>query len=221
MNLAVCVIGDGRGEFLRQTVDSIGTHVFYKDLRGVMVDDSGDLDYGLYLDEEYYGWSIVHGGRRGMAGAVQAGFDAVLATDAEYVLWVEEDMMLTRYLPIPEALAALEAHPNLAQMCFKREAIDPSEGDDQLAAILARAAFSRTHEAFTTHDVIFSMNPCLIPRRVLEVGWPAGPIGVGNEDGMTRKLLDEGFVFGSWGHVGDEPWARHIGYAVRSSGYRL
>ncbi len=221
MKLAVLVIGDGRPHFLAETVGSIAPNVLHPITARLMVNDEADPAYCAWLDEALPEWEIVHTGRRGMAGAVQAGFDLCLSHDPDYVLWLEEDMALVRPLPIAQAIGVLDAHHELAQMCFKREAIDPSEGDDQLTAIVERAANWGEKASYTWHDYIFSMNPCLIPKRVLELGWPSGPLGIGNESGMTYKLTQSGYVFGQWGHRGDAPWARHIGYAVRSVGYRL
>lgn len=221
VNLALVVIGDGRRVYLEQAIRGIQENVLYPVRARIMVDDSGDEEYGAYLDTTYPEFIHVHGGRRGMAGAVQAGFSAVLDHDPDYVLWIEEDMRLIRPLPIEAALKVMQNRPWLAQMCFPREAIDPSEGDDQLAAIVAQAPNSGVEDDYTWQDFIFSMNPCLIPKRVLKLDWPSGPIGVGNEAGMTAKLLALGYVFGQWGHVGDPPWARHIGFASRSEGWAL
>jgi hypothetical protein len=221
MKLTLVVIGDGRGDYLTETVRSIQAHVLYPIQTRIMVNDEADPDYIRAINATYPDFIRVHTGRRGMAGAVQAGFDAAIVTDPDYVLWIEEDMLLTRSLPIGEAIAELEVHRNVAQMCFPREAVDPSEGDDQLAAICRQASFVTDHGVFVAQDFIFSMNPCLIPRRVLEFGWPSGPIGVGNEAGMTTKLLNAGYVFGQWGHPGDEPWARTIGYGARSPAWQL
>lgn len=221
MNVVLVVIGDGRGEFLRQSVNAVAQHVDYPIDTRIMVDDSGDLHYGVHLDETYYEYDIVHGGRRGMAGAVQAGWDAALKHNPDYVLWIEEDHVLLRRLPIEYAVEVLGQHPNLAQMTFSREPCDPTEGTDQLAAIVAQSAFSGTTETHTYYDYLFSMIPCLIPKRVLELGWPSGPLGVGNETGFTNKCLAEGYVFASWGHVGDPPFVRHVGYAQRAMGWAL
>lgn len=219
MKLAVLVIGDGRGPMLHQTVRSITQHVAHPITARIMVDDSGDLDYGLYLDDTYPEYAMVHGGRRGMAGAVQAGFDAALSVDPDYVLWCEEDHLITRALPITKAITALESHTNLAQMVFPREPCDPSEGTDQLAAVLSHATFTGTTDLYTTHDFLFSFVPCLIPRRILTLTGPASPAGI--ETTMTQRCLEAGYIFGAWGHVGDEPYVRHIGYAARSAEWAL
>jgi GT2 family glycosyltransferase len=218
VKLAVVVIGDGRGHYLQQAVQSITSNVLHPITARIMVDDSGDADYGAELDVLYPEYLIVHGGRRGMAGAVQAGFDAALSTDPDYVLWVEEDFILVRQLPIGQAIQVMESHHDLAQMMFKRQPLAPDEiaGDDVIAGLTG----IRVHNVYTEHTHIFSMNPCLIPRRVVAMGWPAGPLGVGNEAGMTAKLLDAGYRFGVWGHLGDPRYCEHIG-AERSAGYAL
>lgn len=220
MKLAVLVIGDGRREFLGQALCSVSECVTYPISARLMINDCEADEYADELVFAFPEWTIANTRRRGMAGAVQAGFDLCLAHDPDYVLWIEEDMVLTRTLPIGQAIEVLDAHPELAQMCFKREPFDPSEGDDQLAAICNLAPNHGAKADYTWHDFLFSMNPCLIPKRILGLGWPAGPLGVGNESGMTTKLLERGYVFGSWGHVGDEPWCRHIGVA-RSAQWRL
>lgn len=160
-----------------------------------------------------------------MAGAVQAGWDAILRYGVDYVLWMEEDMVLTRTPPIAQAAEVLDDHPTLAQMCFRREPWAPEEYPDQLAAIVRQASHSNdwtcSKGTYTVHDFIFSLNPSIIPARILEMGWPSGPIGVGNETGMTERLEAAGYTFGSWGHPNDgQSWCRHIGDA-RADGYAL
>lgn len=225
MKLVLVVIGDGRGDFLVQAVRGVKDNVTHGFSARIMVDDSGDPRYGEKLDIIYPEFDIIHGGRRGMAGAVQAGFDAALAYGPDYVLWIEEDMLLTRPVPVADAIAAMEWLPGrLAQIAFKREpwwgSPDEMRHGDQLAAIVELAPNSGTTATHTWHDYLFTLNPSVIPRRVLELGWPSGPLGVGNESGMTRRCLDAGYVFGSWGHVGDEPWATHIG-AYRTAAWML
>lgn len=221
MKLALVVIGDGRAPYLRQAVRAARDNITHPITARIMVNDEADESYCAMIDETYPDFIRVHTHRSGMAGAVQAGFTAALSHDPDYVVWVEEDMVLTRPLPLTDAIAALEANPSLAQMCFRREPWDPSEGTCQLDAITQLSTFVTEKADYTTHDYLFSLNPCLIPRRVLEIGWPSGPIGVGNEDGITRRLLDAGFVFGSWGHAKDgQSWCRHIGNE-RAAGWRL
>ena len=220
MKLALVVVGDGREEYLRRTVKSITEHVRYPITSRIMVNDEAAPDYMNRLETIYPEFVIAHTNRRGMAGAVQMGFDMARSVDPEFVLWVEEDMELTATLPIARAAAVFRGRDNLAQMCFRREPVGGNEHEalhgDQLAAICGQSAFIARHDEFTTHDFIFSLNPCLIPAKILDYGWDAD-----NEAGMTRKLLELGYVFGSWGHPGDgQSWARHIGER-RGNGWKL
>ncbi len=185
-----------------------------------MVDDSGDPRYGRMLDGLYPEFVIDHGGRRGMAGAVQHGFELAASFDPDYVLWIEEDMLLTRDLPVSAAVDALEAHPNLVQMCFPREVCDPSEGADQLATIVERAEFPTQKRDFVQHDFLFSLFPGLIRGTALPLLMDPCPEGSGIEDWLTGLSLRAGLMFGAWGRPGNTPYARHIGYAQRSAGYR-
>lgn len=150
----------------------------------------------------------------GMAANVQKGFDLFLKTDADYVLWVEEDFIWLRRPPLEQAVEILDSHPKIAQMLFQRQPLAPAE-------IAAGSVIGGMDGAVNRGDWweqqhIFSLNPCLIPRRVVELGWPAGPLGVGNETGMTHKLLDAGFSFGVW----DGQYVEHIG-AERGPGWAL
>ncbi len=219
---ALLVIGNGRTDLLHKTVAAAEKYLPAFD-HLLMVDDSGSYEVRTELAVEYPDFVIEHHMvNRGMAKAVQAGFDLVLSTDARWVFWLEEDMELTAEVPVAAAVLALQSDPDLAQMCFRRDPADPTEMPDQLTAICGRSPHVTTAPQYTTYDYLFSMGPCIIPRHILEYGWPAGPIGVGNEDGMTRKLLEKGYRFGSWGHPGDgQSWGRHAGYAKRGAAWQL
>jgi GT2 family glycosyltransferase len=220
--IALLVIGNGRTDMLDATVEAAREHLPAFD-RYLMVDDSGDLRVRRILDARYPEFVIQHNDTNlGMAAAVQAGFDLVLASGARHVFWLEEDMLLTKAPPVDAAISVLERQPDLAQMCFRRDPADPTEQPDQLTAICGKSPHVTTHDLYTAYDFLFSMGPCVIPRHILEYGWPAGPIGVGNEDGMTRLLLEKGYRFGSWGLPGDgQSWGRHVGYAARGAAWQL
>jgi hypothetical protein len=220
MKIALVVIGDGRGDMLHQSTKAVTEHVLHPISARIMVDDSGDPEYGATLDEAYPEFLIDHGGRRGMAGAVQHGFALAAGYDPDYVLWIEEDMLLTRILPIGDAVDVLESHRYLVQMCFPRDVCDPSEGTDQLASIVGKASFPTQKPKFVQHDFLFSLFPCLIRGSALPLLMDPCPEGSGIEDWLTGVALREGFMFGAWGRPGEPTYARHIGYAQRSVGYR-
>lgn len=211
MKLVVVVVGDGRGEYLAQTISSL-SYVHHPIHARIMVNDERNPLYQASLESEYPEWEIHHTGRVGMAGAVQAGFTAALEYEPDFVLWVEEDMLLIDEIPVGRAARELERPKNdrIAQMVFKRKpwwgSPDEMELGDQWQAIKRLSHFYTPKGDYSTHDFIFSLNPCLIPRRILELGWD-----VDNEAGMTKRLLDEGFVFGHWGGLDSPPLVEHIG----------
>jgi len=69
--------------------------------------------------------------------------------------------------------------------------------------------------SWVSHQRFFSLNPCLIPRHILEVGWPDG-----NEAEMTSTLVEMGYRFAFYGDRADPPRVEHIA-AVRGTGWRL
>lgn len=153
----------------------------------------------------------------GMAANIQAGWTRVLEREWDYLFHTEEDMVLLASLPFDDAIEALKSHPHVANMIFQRQPwndIEQQAGGVHVA-IAALAPNYINHETWGEHDHIFSLNPCLIPRHIVEMGWP-----VGNEAEQTRRLLDRGHTFGVWGQPTDPPLVDHIG-VERGPGWKL
>lgn len=155
----------------------------------------------------------------GMAGAVNAAWK--FATDAgwDYLFHVEEDFII-RDAPLVAMVNVLSDHPHLAQMVLKRQPWWGLEVElnDQLAAIKASAEHRDVVEgsyAWTEHRNLFSLNPCVIPRRIFEKGWDEG-----NEAGQSARLKARPLWFGVWGTVDDPPRCEHVGH-LRAQGWRL
>ena len=155
--------------------------------------------------------------RLGMAGAVRAAWDWAIERDVDYLLHVEEDFRFLE-LPLDGMLDVFRQDETLAQVVLKRQPWSPEEV--QAGGIIECHPDEYTdHRAdqlsWVSHQRIFSLNPCLIPRRILEIGWPDG-----NEAEMTSTLVGKGYRFGFYGHRADPPRVQHIG-AVRGAGWRL
>jgi hypothetical protein len=204
MTIVTCFVSDRRDLYLPKCMKSYNEHV-------------APLDHTL--------WHLVddHEHQLGMAGAVQAAWDWALSTGADFLLHVEEDFLFHRPVPVEDLITILDNNPQLAQVVLKRQPWSPEEhqagGIPQL--------YPDRYDDRECHGIkwletnwLFSLNPCLIPRRVLELGWPSGPIGVGNESGMTEKLVDKGYSFGLYGTREDDPMCIHVG-AMRGEGWRL
>jgi len=218
------VITDGRFDYLRATIASAVEHLPDIPYRYI-VDDSGADDSCAYLADHYRGWQIVHHAqRRGLAGAVKTTWQFAIDLGLDYLFHLEDDFTFERDVDMAAMVATLQRSPRCAQMLLKRQPLSPEElaAGDVLGAMGELRAtgwvdcvdpFHEHH--WTAQRRIFSLNPCVIPRAVLDLGWPDT-----NEAGMTTRLLATGYEFGVWGKVGDPPAVIHIG-EHRSAGWEL
>lgn len=203
--IAVAFISDRGNQYLPGCVESFDLCVDRRHIGGMhVVDDSAH--------------------QLGLAGAVQAAWEWALSTGCDYLFHVEEDFRF-HTLPLAQMQWILETNPHLAQVVLKRQ---PWSAEEKAAggqietnpgAYTQRRAFGRSI-FWVEHTTLFSLNPCLIPRRVLELGWPSGPIGVGNETGFTAKCHAAGLSFAYFGKIEDPPRCEHVGHH-RGSGWRL
>lgn len=183
--IAAVIVANNRPDYLHQVIDSLTTH--HRDIFPTVIND---------------------GNHYGMASNVQAAWDYFLTTDAQFLLHLEDDMVIEVPLPLAASVWILRHDPWLANIVYKRHpwSSEEHEAGDVITATTAHATVVRDEPDYTVHDWIFSLNPCLIPRQVVEHGY-----SIGNEAGMTQKLKDLGYQFAFYGHAGDEPLIRHIG----------
>lgn len=174
-----------------------------------------------WVPSDFVRWKrVIHDdAHAGMAANVQAGFDWALSTDAEFVFWVEEDFRFFQPVPMAAMVALLRAHKHLAQIVLKR---NPWSAEEKAAGGQIEVSPDEYTQQFghVEHRRLFSLNPSLIRREVLELGWPAGPIGIGNESGFTARCLDAGYSFAYYGRKDAPPLCEHVGH-IRGSGYTL
>lgn len=216
--IALVVTYNGREACLRDTLLSLDRDLTGPITRRVVVDDTGEgfAPVTEWLAQDFYEY-IKHQENQGMAASVQRGWAAALADPTvRFVCHWEDDMRLDRPLDLAPLARILETRYDLAQITLQRHPVNHLEADGQLQAIVDQSRESEVINnlfwgTYTTHDHLFSLNPCLIPRAVCEMGWPSGPIGVGNEDGFTAKCHAAGLKFATWGTVDDEPYITHTG----------
>lgn len=154
----------------------------------------------------------------GMAGAVRTAWDWAIDRDLDYLIHMEEDFRLVAPFDPTEAIRVLNNDLRLAQVVLKRQPWSPEE--HAVGGIIECHPEDYTDHQdgdlrWVSHQRIFSLNPCLIPRHVLEVGWPDG-----NEAEMTSNLVALGYRFAFLGSTTDPPRVEHVGYE-RSPGWRL
>ena len=201
----------------------------------VVISDRGDL----YLPDclrsvaecvDYpFGFTTVVDDREhklGMAGAVREGWGRALAAGCDYVLHWEEDFLAAGPVDMGAMASVLVRAPHLAQVVLKRQPWSPEEHaaggiiechPDEYGQVSSFSPLTPWERVvrWVEHERIFSLNPCLIPRRVLELGWPDG-----NEAEFTSMCLAAGYSFAFYGAKEDPPRVVHVG-AERSAGWRL
>lgn len=156
---------------------------------------------------------VRHETKQGLAATVRDAWSRVWTCD--YLAHFEEDFLLTAPVDLDAMIAVLTEDPKLAQLSLKRDAVNADERDAGGFVEMQPDAY-RDRAGWLEHQVIFTLNPCLIPRWVLDV--TAGDL----ERPMTDALLahDPEIRFGIWGDRGDPPAINHIG-TQRSPAWRL
>lgn len=169
---------------------------------------------------EPFSWTVIKDQehRLGLAGAVRAAWDWARDRGVDYLLHVEEDFRFTVPVDVTDLVRVLEADLWLAQVVLKRQPWSPEEHASGGIIECHPEDYSDAKDGdlrWVSHQRIFSLNPCLIPRRVFELGWPDG-----NEAEMTTRLVNLGYRFAFFGERDDPPRVEHVGYE-RAAGWRL
>lgn len=207
MNVALMVITDGRWDYLAQTVASAEVALDFPFVQKLIVDDSGERVSPPPRD----GWEIVKNPeRRGLAGAIQTGWDH-LHPDVDYVFHLEDDFVFPYPVDVEEMVRILQDTPMLAQVALMRQAWSPEE--QQAGGIYGLFPDEwKQGDGAVFHRRLFTFNPSVYPRVVTEYGADL-------EQGLTDRLLADGWWFSYLGTLGDDPKCWHIGVR-RSAGYR-
>lgn len=201
MSIALLLIDDGREDYLARCRASLAP-----------VDDLFD-ERILVEDPEHL---------LGFAGAIQAGWDQILATDCELVFHVESDFVFPTPPPL-ERMAVLARCSRLAQVALKRQpwnereraagGIVEADADDFTERVIETGAW---WDFYTEHRRFFTTNPSIYRREIAERGWPQEQ----HSEGLfTHRLLAEGFSFAFWGSKLDDPRVEHVGAVRTGTGY--
>lgn len=207
MSCALVVVTDGRMDYLARTMESATQNLRWPFTDRLILNDSGSRIYGRHLAEQYPDFRVIsHEPRAGLAKAVQRAWENV---DADFIFHLEEDFTLDEPVNVAGMMQVLRDRPRMAQIVLKRQPWSAEE-------IRAGGIIELHPEDYkdvevhgiplAIHKRIFSLNPCLIPADVKEIGWP-----LGNEAEFTEQLIRMGYFFAFYGHKKDTPRVTHIG----------
>jgi hypothetical protein len=222
-SVAVVCIDDGRYDYLQQCVRSLQAFIPQSLIEAqILIQDAGDETYSNLLRSEFpqFDRQVHHETRRGLGGAVHSAWSTALEYDVDYVWHQEGDFVLTEPLPLSDMAYLLMTQQRLAQLVLKRQSGNAHEA---ACGGLVETAPDEYEELYadnlvwTEHRRVFSFNPCLIPRAVVECA-------LKNCDNFLERdvsdvLLAHGYTFALWGGKFDPPRVQHVG-DQRSSGYK-
>lgn len=192
------LITDGRDDYLTRTLCSALVNLpTPEDV--VLVDDRAHL--------------------MGFAGAIQSGWNRILATDAEFIFHLEGDFTFNERIDLG-AMAALAADPHIAQVALKRQFWNPQEiragGVVELNPDTYEEGRHNGH-TYTAHRNFFTTNPSIYRRDIAERGWPQEPESEGKFG--IKLFRDPAVVSTFWGGKFDPPRVEHIGETRQGRGY--
>lgn len=203
MKIDLLVITDGRSDYLWRMRQSLQKHVTGW-CGEVLVDDSSHT--------------------LGFAGAIQCGWDLLLATsDADYVFHVEDDFVFTRDVDLTAMAEVMRDNPHLAQMALMRQPWSPEEKAAGGIVQMDPGAYSHVTTlpsmsgslVWLEHRKNWTTNPSLYRRSLCKRGWPDAP---GSEGKFGDHLFADPKVRCAYWGMG-EVWVEHIGAQRAGTGY--
>jgi hypothetical protein len=227
--VCILVITDGRKDCMSKMMAS-----WYRDAKfnsrktgsyRILIDDSGDLDYFLWLRHNFQDKfdQIVHHKARMGFGATIIDAWSKIPVGCNFVLHLEDDFILNRPVVIEDMVDILKAYPRAAQIALYRQ---PWNAEEIAAGGFYKQYPDLYHDNIAIANGIeypvvvqtrnFTTNPCLYPRTIMEHGWPEGEHSEGH---FGIKLLSKGYHFLYMGSLKDDPWVTHIGQSRIGTGY--
>lgn len=222
MGVPLIVLGNGRKDYITQALASIRQHLDGL-LTATIVDDSGDPAYRAWLAAEYDVpvVPVADDGRAGYWRAMRRVWQ--VASGWRWVLFWEEDFVLTKPLDAADLAAVLDEHPYLTQIALLRQ---PWFGNEhEHGGLIEALEAQRNHfqqrtdgtRSWIEHRACFTGNPSLIPASTLRRPWPEGDW---SESRFGRELFRDPKARGAyWGQRGDPPLVTHIGHERAGHGY--
>ncbi len=205
VSIGLCIISDGRFDYLAECINSLEARVAYPFVRKVIVDDSGELNIQLRVRQAFPDYEVLaHPRRQGVSAAIRTAWAAMLETDAEYVFHVEQDFTFNETIDLDDLADILKRRSWLANVTLKRQPYSPVE---QAAGDFMRVNpdYYTDRDGYVEWSKLFCCNPSLIRRDVLELA----PFS--NEGDFARTCKHAGFTFAFYGQKADPPRVTHIG----------
>lgn len=208
------IIGNGRKDLLDQTVKSALEHLKCDFYEYIMVNDTGNQEYSDLLNKEYSNnWKVInHESNQGLSGSIRSLWAKAIDLEADYVFHLEEDFLFNVDIDI-DTMKNILSNTNISQVALKRQPWNEHEAAsggllEQYSNLLI-PNYCDNGVKYMTHRILFTLNPCLYPRWVMDLGWQQG----WGEREYTDMLFSNPNIVGAYlGDTFDPPTVHHIGH---------
>jgi hypothetical protein len=201
---------NGRKEYFIQQLSTL--HYLHGEFsRKLIHDDSGDENYGRWLDS--FGFEVFHTkGRLGFTKAMISAWDNLKEDINEWVFHLEDDFLFTTPVSVDDMIKIILEHDNLAQIALLRQPIGDREKK--------KGGIIQSHpERYTDctdgqlnwveHRVNFTCNPTLYRKKLIyDFPWPDVK---DSERHYGPMLYAAGLKCAYFGKSTDQPKVHHIG----------
>lgn len=223
MDVGLLIITNGRKEYIQQTISSLEENINCLFHRKVIVDDSMDRHYQQWLINTYPDYEVHPNKEKGgLSGSIINGWNQ-LSSESDFVFHLEEDFIFNQNIDIEVMQSILIEQPNLSQVALVRQPLNDAEISSggvlkQYEGKLVNHIINIEDLIYNwvEHKILFTLNPCLYPKWVMQSGWRAG----WGEREFTDYLLDMNCTFGYLGNIHSRPHVHHIG-EYRAAGWSL
>lgn len=220
MRYALVVLSNGR-PLVEQAMTAVQERLTPEPAMTLICDDTGDPAYVAWLRERWPDASIDGHEHLGHGPAMARAWRAAAQLDAEWLLWLEEDMLFHSAIDLSLVADVVQA-TGVMQMVFKRPAHFPLEVEHGgMLERFGRKAFTEQvtcGQPWLEHRLFYSLNPHLVRRRMLQRSrWPAVP---NSEHHFSRMAFRHpGARVGMWGSWDSAPVVLHAGTERTGTGY--
>jgi hypothetical protein len=207
------IIDNKRPDFLDATIASLEENLVYNFFKKVIIDDSGDAEYSKYLENKYSDKYDIfsHTVNMGLSGSIRSLWYIANVYNVDYVWHQEGDFTFNQNIDIDSIKSILKDKKTLSQIALKRQPVNGEEA--AIGGFMQRdrssyEPYGKNSIRWIEHRNLFTLNPCLYPKWVVDLGWQAG---WGEREFSDLLFSDQYTKCAYLGDIDDEPLISHIG----------
>jgi len=207
------IIDNKRPDFLDATISSLEENLVYNFFKKVIIDDSGDAEYSKYLEDKYSDKYDIfsHTVNMGLSGSIRSLWHIANVYNVDYVWHQEGDFTFNQNIDIDLIKDILKNKKTLAQIALKRQPVNGDEaavGGFMQRDRLSYESYDKNGVRWLEHRNFFTLNPCLYPRWVVDMGWQVG----WGEKEFSELLFSNPYTKSAYlGTIDEPPLVDHIG----------